>query len=367
VPGTDPSGQGSPLLSALLGPAAPRALKLSAARGVLPLMRAELVKVLVVLARDGDDEVRGAAETHLSSLPEDEMVALLSGTAATEDVLDHFACAPASGPNLRDAVIANPATPAGTLRKIAPTLSAAQIDQVLLNLERLIADPDLIGLLALSPSLTPLQKTRLDEIRRHFTEPPAPTVTAPSPPPPTAEDTQPVEVRLPDVDEPDAGGQIDESAATEPEDGEAAGVETLIENANQKILRMNTSEKIQLALKGNREERAILIKDSSKLVQMAVLESPKVSDNEIEAIAKMRSVSEDVLRAIAGSRDWMKNYVVAHALATNPKTPVGIAMNLVSRLNNRDLKLIAGDKNVAEMIRRQARKVSDGRNQGKRH
>ena len=66
---------------------------------------------------------------------------------------------------------------------------------------------------------------------------------------------------------------------------------------------------------------------------------------------------------ITRNRDWMKNYVVVHSLATNPKTPVGVAMNLLTRINSRDLKLIAGDKNVAEVIRRQARKVQDTRNQ----
>ncbi len=369
MPETEPAGKANPLLSALLGSTAPRALKLSAARGVLPLMRADLVRVLVLLARDGDDEVRQAAGEQIAALPVEETVALLSDPSAGEDVLHFFARASASAPDLRDAVIGNPATPADALRDIAPTMSTAQIDLMLLNLNRLIETPDLIDLLAKSPSLTPLQRSRLGEIRKHFLEvpepAPAPSGAAASA---SAEDTQPVVVAPAapaGITEPPAapaGEQTAGEPGTEEEQPEAA----LIENANQKILRLNTAEKVQLALKGTREERTILIKDSSKLVQMAVLESPKVTDSEIETIAKMRGVTEEVLRCIAGSRDWMKNYVIVHALATNPKTPVGIAMNLVARLNNRDLKLVAGDKNVAELIRRQARKVSDGRNQGKR-
>jgi hypothetical protein len=141
----------------------------------------------------------------------------------------------------------------------------------------------------------------------------------------------------------------------------------LIANATQKILRMNTAEKVQLAIKGTREERSILIKDSSKLVQEAVLDSPKLTENEVEGIAKLRSVSEDVLRIISGNREWIKSYAITHSLAINPKTPVGIAIHLVARLTSRDLKILGSDKNVSEAVRRQARKVTLSRNQRPGH
>jgi hypothetical protein len=91
------------------------------------------------------------------------------------------------------------------------------------------------------------------------------------------------------------------------------------------------------------------------------MDSPKLTDQEVENFARMRSISDDVLRIIAANRDWIKNYAVIHALASNPKTPVGIAMNMVSRLTNRDLKILAGDKNVTEVIRRHASKLSQSR------
>jgi len=219
-------------------------------------MRADLVRVLVILARDGDVEVREAAEGQIAALPADEMSGLLSDPTVDEDVLDYFARAATSAVALRDAVIANPATPADALRTIAGTMSEAQIDLMLLNLNRLIRTPDLIDHLAQSPSLTPLQQNRLEEIRRHFLETPGPEPTpAPLPQTPSAEDTQPIAAagdaeaeaapRTEEAREEGESGHATETAV-EPPDG------ALIENANQKIMRLNTSEKIQLALKGTR-------------------------------------------------------------------------------------------------------------------
>ena len=123
-----------------------------------------------------------------------------------------------------------------------------------------------------------------------------------------------------------------------------------------RIGRMNVSQRIKLAMKGSREERAILIRDPNRIVAVAVLSSPKLSDTEVEGIARMGSVSEDVLRMIAQTRAWVKNYPVVLALTRNAKTPVGISMNLLSRLNERDLRLVSQDRNVPEVLRITARK-----------
>src|SRR5262249_41259919 len=119
--------------------------------------------------------------------------------------------------------------------------------------------------------------------------------------------------------------------------------------------------KIALAAKGTREERSILIRDSNRSVQDAVINSPKLTENEIETIAKMRNVNEDILRQIAGHRDWMKAYSVVHGLATNPKPPLAVAMSLLSRLTTHDLKVLQTDKNVPEAVRRMARKHVEAR------
>lgn len=350
MPAPDPSAASNPLVAALLGGTAPRPLKLSAARGVLPLVRTELARILVALADDADEEIRNEAASRLDGFSDEEIVSLLGDPSTPPEVIDHFADDPGSSAVRIEAILGNPAAAVETLRRILPGLKPAQIDELLLNETRLIASPDLLDLIGLHPAATPLHRSRVEEMRRHF-------LGRPARPAPTAREEAPPET--PPVEPPDP------AAAEAPAPGdaqEAADSEAVVDNAVQKVLRLNTAEKIQLAFKGSREERAILIKDASKSVQEAVMESPKLSENEVEAIAKMRSASEDVMRLIARNRDWVKNYVVVHALATNPKTPVGIAMNMVSRLNPRDLKLLAGDKNVSEVIRRQARKVIETRN-----
>jgi hypothetical protein len=123
----------------------------------------------------------------------------------------------------------------------------------------------------------------------------------------------------------------------------------------QRIAAMNVAQRVALAMKGSREERAILIRDPNKLVAVGVLSSPKMTETEIESIAKMASVSDEILRIIANTRAWMKRYGVMAALARNPKTPVAISMNLLARLNEKDLKLISTDRNVPEVLRITAR------------
>lgn len=116
-------------------------------------------------------------------------------------------------------------------------------------------------------------------------------------------------------------------------------------------------DRIKLAMKGTREQRAQLIRDSNRMVASAVLSSPKLTESEIEAFAKMANVSDEVLRLIASNRGWMKNYGVALGLARNPKTPPAISMQLLHRLSERDVKLLASDRNVPEALRLAARKI----------
>ena len=136
---------------------------------------------------------------------------------------------------------------------------------------------------------------------------------------------------------------------------EAAPPEEDERTALQRIGALNVAQRIALAMKGTREERAILIRDPNKIVGVAVLSSPKMTENEIEVIAKMATLSEELLRMIANTRAWMKRYGVVMALAKNPKTPVAISMNLLSRLSEKDLRMISSDRNVPEVLRVTAR------------
>lgn len=128
-------------------------------------------------------------------------------------------------------------------------------------------------------------------------------------------------------------------------------------NVFQQIQRMNVSAKIQLALKGNKEARNILIKDSNKKVALTVLESPKLTEQEVEMIAQSRNASEDVLREIASKRDWLKNYAIVKSLLNNPKTPVGISLSHLNHMKEKDLKDISKNKNISETIRASANRL----------
>ncbi len=127
-------------------------------------------------------------------------------------------------------------------------------------------------------------------------------------------------------------------------------------SAVQKLYRLNAAEKMITALKGTREERAILVRDPNRIVAAAVLGSSKVTDAEIESFASMKNVSDAVLRTIGNHKDWTKRYGVIANLVRNPRTPIAISLGMVSRLNPRDIKSVAVDKNVPEAIRKQAQR-----------
>jgi hypothetical protein len=127
-------------------------------------------------------------------------------------------------------------------------------------------------------------------------------------------------------------------------------------SAHDKIAKLTIAQRVSLATKGTREERAILIRDPNKIVGIAVLSSPKLSETEVESIAKMPSISDELLRIIANTRAWMKSYAVVVALAKNPKTPVAVSMNLLSRLTEKDLRMLSSDRNIPDILRITARK-----------
>jgi hypothetical protein len=129
------------------------------------------------------------------------------------------------------------------------------------------------------------------------------------------------------------------------------------ETLMQKIQKLSVGQRIQLALRGGREIRNILAKDTNKEVSLSVLENAKITDTEVEMIAKNRSSLEEALRRIAKNREWMKKYAIVIALATNPKTPPGIAVALVGEIKTKDLVMIEMNKNVCEAVRAAAKRL----------
>jgi hypothetical protein len=140
------------------------------------------------------------------------------------------------------------------------------------------------------------------------------------------------------------------------EDLDGNNAEEKQETFQQRLGSMTVPEKVKCAMKGTREMRAILIRDPNRMVSSAVLSCPKVNEAEVEAFAKMGNVSEDILRSIAQTRAWTKNYAVCLALVKNSKTPVALTMNLLQRLNETDVRKLSTDRNVPEALRLAARK-----------
>ncbi len=139
--------------------------------------------------------------------------------------------------------------------------------------------------------------------------------------------------------------------------GDEAGTTEEAESADPRVLAtLPVVERLKIAMRGSREQRGQLIRDSNKMVSVAVLSNPKLTETEVEGYARMANLSEDVLRVIATNRAWVKNYNVVSALTRNPKTPTALAMGFLQRLNERDLKMLAIDRNVSEPIRLAARK-----------
>jgi hypothetical protein len=120
---------------------------------------------------------------------------------------------------------------------------------------------------------------------------------------------------------------------------------------------MTVSEKLKLALRGNREARMLLIRDSNKMIRRFVLQNPRVGDEEIIAIAKNRSADDELLRHIADSRDWTKNYQVRMSLVTNPKTPLVLSLRFLGGLNDRDIRMLAKSKNVSATVANAAKRI----------
>lgn len=136
-------------------------------------------------------------------------------------------------------------------------------------------------------------------------------------------------------------------------------------SGTQELAAMTFPQRLKCAMKGTREQRAILIRDPNKLICASVLSCPKVSVPEIESFAKMQNVSEDVLRIIGHNRAWLKSYGVILALTKNPKTPLSLSMQLMNRLTSKDLAKLSVDRNVPEALRISSRKKVVSNQSGK--
>jgi replication fork clamp-binding protein CrfC len=125
----------------------------------------------------------------------------------------------------------------------------------------------------------------------------------------------------------------------------------------QRLAKMSVSERVQFAIKGGSEARRTLIRDSNKVVQRAVLQSPRLTEQEVESFAAMSSLTDEILRLIAGNRAFRKNYTVIRNLMNNSKTPLDVTLHMLPTLNAVDLKKLSNNKNVPETLRTSATKL----------
>jgi hypothetical protein len=129
----------------------------------------------------------------------------------------------------------------------------------------------------------------------------------------------------------------------------------------RRIMLMTVKDRVKLGMKGDREARAILIRDSNKVVASAVINNPRITENEVEAISAMRTVSDEVLRLIAMNRAWARSYPIIHNLARNPRTPIVTAISILPRIRQKDLLTISQNRNVSDAVRRQAHRLAQTR------
>lgn len=223
---------------------------------------------------------------------------------------------------IADALAKNSACPTAAVTRAARYLTAAGIQALLDNLERLTSDPHLIDALAHSQAASTEQQELIHEIQRN----------------------EAANVK-----------EIEEAAA------EAEPDPVKRQTLMQKLTHLNVVERIILALKGGREERMLLIRDRNKIVQRSVLQSPRLSESEVESFAAMANVTSDVLRVISLNRAFMKNYSIARNLTKNPKTPLDISLHILPRLNATDLRILTTNKNIPETLRNTAIKLQRSR------
>jgi hypothetical protein len=329
----------------------PRDVRLMAAQGLLPLAPADLVEMWSDLVRDSDEAVRGAASESLAALPVDECLPIARDRSTPAPVLA-WVVTYRSERELREAALQNTSTTDEAIEALAPGLPSELAELVVINQVRLLRRTSLLEALESNSSLNNDQRRRLNELRETFKIGVAETAPPPEPAPEPVPEPEP-------ESEPEPEPELvaiseDEAMVHYLSEEERDQVEKV--SAVQKIYRLNVAEKIITAIKGTREERAILIRDPNRLVAAAVLGSPQLTDPEVEAMSAMKNVSDDVLRKIGNHREWTKRYQVISNLVKNPRTPIAVSMGLVSRMNPREMKSLSVDRNVPEAVRKQAQK-----------
>jgi len=278
------------------------------------LVSAERAELLAVLAEDPDEMIHERAANAVLSQPLDAFLDALKGDAPTPQLFRHCGRNLIEDPKIAAALFNHWRCPPQFLPAAARRLPTSVVQELMQNLERLSTQPALASALLQSASLTEDQRQQLEELLRE---------------------------------------DLNDEAAFK-DAAEAESDPTKRQTLIQRLSKMRIVERVTLAFKGNKEERMALVRDPCKVVQRSVLQSPRVTEREVEGFASMTNVSEEVLRGISMMRKYARNYAIARNLTFNPKTPVDVSLHLVPQMNPADLKTLSASKNVPDVVRTSA-------------
>ena len=351
--------------------AVPPNLLRTAAKGALSVPAAEMIEILVLLT--SNPVVGEQARITLAGWDEAACRAAAGDPHTPREVLEYMAEPRNRRPSLFPALLENPSLPEITLAEIAAAAGREVVEQMLASARVRNSAPILQGL-ANNKQLRGEEGNRVRELLAAASAAPAGVLEASMGPEPSeqeiqafvaehaaeiaAEEGKPFHVvgGMEEIERAEAAKEAAAPAAPVASSDHAAAKEDpkKAKSVLQKIAALSVGERVQLAMKGNKDERFILIRDGARVVPQAVLESPKLTDTEAEMFASMKNVQEVVFRGLSSKRKFAKNYRVQRNLAFNPKVPIDLALNLVNNLLLSDLKALSVNKEVPETVRKAA-------------
>jgi hypothetical protein len=336
------------ILQSLLTGAAQKNIRLLVARGTAPLPPKAMLAALVQLLSDEDKEIASSASKTISGWEEDAVIAELKSKDCTPSVLEHFSASSHSDAVLQT-IIRNPNAPEEAIKLLASKAPAHLLEMILDNRTRLLESPEILKRVKSNPAATPEIQRIIQEVETEFF---GAKKTEYSIEKTEENETQTleqpwIELELPPDD------LFLEGLPIDPDERQAA--------LNVRVSSMSFKDKIRHASFGNREIRAILIRDSNRQVARSVLKSPKLTENEVGSFAAMRGVSDEILREIGNSKEFTKSYIVVQNLVRNPKTPPIISQRLLFRLRSPDLQLLVRDRSIPEAVRHNANRTLNQR------
>ncbi len=358
----------TPLDPQSLSAAAQRALgpgpgRMMASKGMLPLPPADQVAVLYQLSLDGDISISGAAKATANSLPEKLLVGTLADTTLDPRVLHFFAGMFADRPAVFDAIVLNPTIADQTIAVLAQKGGAREVDQIAQNEQALLRHPEIIAAMYMN------RKARMSTIDRVVELAVRNEVKVPgiacwdeiarallSDGPSSPDDDALVAGATSEYSDDAALMQGDADAVISEEEA-AAAIEKAAAKAKVPLDKASVPAKIRMATLGDGPMRAQLIRDPLKIVAVAAIKSPAVTDSEAARYAANASLAEEVIRYISQKREWTKLYGVKVSLCRNPKTPIPESTKLLPFLREKDLTNISKSRGVPSAVVSQARKL----------